>query len=472
MMPEYEIRNAAEAILRSSSSHQQIQTPDISHSHSINTIPSIRTEYVISEDLLGGQRIDGKMSSIRRFFCLFVTFDLAFTTLMWIICITLSGKDLTVAIENQIIRYNIHSSLFDVVMVALCRFLVLLLFYGFFYINHWVIISVSTFATCAFLITKVFFYTWTNSSQPVFEVLLILTSFVISWGETWFFDFRVIPQELNAQRLFVSGPETERTPLIRNYLQNLPSMYTESVGNFYSPLGSPEGSLHGVEGLGRYPVIKLSQEKEEEYKSKGAELLRDVWKLCNCTEWKLEKETDNKDCLYSMNFCGRKIFKLSAIIDIPPRCLLEELYYKVESIPKWNPSLLESHKVQSFDEYTDISYQVSTDSGGVVASRDFVTLRHWGIIDETYVIAYDNTEHQSVPKNEKYIRGENGIGCWIMKPINGDPSKCHFLWVLNTNLKGWIPKVILDTVLPKVMLDYIKDLRRHVTKLNESGRIT
>lgn len=41
-----------------------------------------------------------------------------------------------------------------------------------------------------------------------------------------------------------AATESERAPLIRSYVQGLPSIYTESVGNFYSPMASPEGSLY------------------------------------------------------------------------------------------------------------------------------------------------------------------------------------------------------------------------------------
>lgn len=60
------------------------------HSHSINTIPSIRQEYVFTDDFIAGYRINGRMSNVRRFFCMFVTFDLLFTGLMWLICIMVS----------------------------------------------------------------------------------------------------------------------------------------------------------------------------------------------------------------------------------------------------------------------------------------------------------------------------------------------------------------------------------------------
>ena len=39
---------------------------------------------------------------------------------------------------------------------------------------------------------------WASANQPVFQVLLVLTSFVLSWGEAWFLDFRVLPQENQA----------------------------------------------------------------------------------------------------------------------------------------------------------------------------------------------------------------------------------------------------------------------------------
>lgn len=84
---------------------------------------------------------------------------------------------------------------------------------------------------------------------------------------------------------------------------------------------------------------------------------------------------------------------------------MDELFYKVDSLAQWNPSVSECHKVQPLDEYTDITYQISSDGGvGIVSSRDFVTLRHWTLMDGCYIIAITATEHPSLPKNDKYIR--------------------------------------------------------------------
>lgn len=74
---------------------------------------------------------------------------------------------------------------------------------------------------------------------------------------------------------------------------------------------------------------------------------------------------------------------------------MEELYYRIQDLPKWHDTLKESHKIQTLDEHTDITYQISKEvAGGLVSSRDFVNLRHWAHIENCYVIACIKTEHQ------------------------------------------------------------------------------
>lgn len=75
---ERQIRAAAETLLSGSINSQR----------SSYTQPSItRTpDIILSEDLIAGAMQNGRMSNVRRFFCLFVTFDLLLTFLMWLIC--------------------------------------------------------------------------------------------------------------------------------------------------------------------------------------------------------------------------------------------------------------------------------------------------------------------------------------------------------------------------------------------------
>jgi hypothetical protein len=224
--------------------------------------------------------------------------------------------------------------------------------------------------------------------------------------------------------------------------------------------------------LGRYPPVQLTSEQEDNYKSLAARTMQEAWDLLHKKDWKLEKACGS-DSVYTMTVPKMgKVFKLIAYLDVTPKFLLDELFYRVETLPQWNSTLLESHKVQVIDEHTDISYQIGADgAAGVVSSRDFVNLRHWDVIEGRYVIACVGTEHPSLPKNDKYIRGENRAGCWAMQEDPNDPNKCIFQWVLNTNLNGWIPQYVRDTAFVGMMFDYVKHLKQHIAKQRENGRL-
>ena len=123
-------------------------------------------------------------------------------------------------------------------------------------------------------------------------------------------------------------------------------------------------------------------------------------------------------------------------MDISPRQLLEELFYKIEQVPAWNPTLTDCRLIQPIDEHTDISYQVCAEAGGgAVSTRDFVNLRHWAVVDGVYISAGGSIKHPAMPPQPKKVRGENGPGCWAMRPVESDPHKCLFQWLLDTDLK-------------------------------------
>ena len=123
-------------------------------------------------------------------------------------------------------------------------------------------------------------------------------------------------------------------------------------------------------------------------------------------------------------------------VNISPKLLLEELFYKIEQVPSWNPTLVECRTIQPIDECTDVSYQVCAEAGGgVVSTRDFVNIRHWGVVDGVYVSAGGSVLHQAMPPQPKKVRGENGPGCFAMRPVEGKPDLCMFQWLLDTDLK-------------------------------------
>ena len=91
----------------------------------------------------------------------------------------------------------------------------------------------------------------------------------------------------------------------------------------------------------------------------GEQLLETAWQTLNSPDWKLEKKLDNGDMVQVKTVKGKKLFKLTGYVRMSPRQLLEELFYKIEEVPAWNPTLTDCRIIQPIDQFTDISYQVS-----------------------------------------------------------------------------------------------------------------
>ncbi|XP_043364662.1 STARD3 N-terminal-like protein isoform X2 [Dermochelys coriacea] len=146
------------------------------------------------------------ISDVRRTFCLFVTFDLLFVTLLWIIELNVNGG-IETTLEKEVLQYDYHSSYFDIFF--------------------------TTAVTSAFLLAKVILSKL--FSQGAFGYVLPIISFILAWIETWFLDFKVLPQEAEEEnRLLLVQDASERAALLQ------PGHLSD--GQFYSPPESAAGS--------------------------------------------------------------------------------------------------------------------------------------------------------------------------------------------------------------------------------------
>uniref|UniRef100_A0A0B6ZPN4 MENTAL domain-containing protein n=1 Tax=Arion vulgaris TaxID=1028688 RepID=A0A0B6ZPN4_9EUPU len=219
--------------------------PPLSNSDRSEAAHPLRTDSTLEVSSMA----EGKMSSVRRTFCLFVLFDLILMFILWVIYTQLIGEKNFTAFVDQVVKYTFEKSLFDTVMLSAVRFTLLILAYGLFRIRHWWMIAICTALTCAVLLTKIFLFDFggTKSSNNPLSYCLIIISFVLAWAETWFLDFKVLPQEKKLrERIANSLGRAYGSTLIRTSHQisrpeDLQSIITED-NQFYSPVDSPEGS--------------------------------------------------------------------------------------------------------------------------------------------------------------------------------------------------------------------------------------
>ncbi|KAF8791072.1 Steroidogenic acute regulatory protein-like [Argiope bruennichi] len=151
---------------------QLLQNPSgLSHS----SYGSVNGNYsaAIEPSIMEGLSVEGRLSMARRFFILLTVFDVLFTFLIWIICTVVSGGDsIDSSFRNEVINYNIETSMFDIVVLAVARLFLIALVYIFLRLSHWWMVFVTTAGTTVFIIAKVFLYKAMRLNQIRLTIVL------------------------------------------------------------------------------------------------------------------------------------------------------------------------------------------------------------------------------------------------------------------------------------------------------------
>uniref|UniRef100_A0A8C7NLG3 StAR related lipid transfer domain containing 3 n=1 Tax=Oncorhynchus mykiss TaxID=8022 RepID=A0A8C7NLG3_ONCMY len=367
------------------------------------------------------------ISDVRRTFCLFVTFDLLFISLLWIIELNINNS-IWQSLELEVVKYNFQSSFFDIFLLALFRFLCLQLGYAALRLRHWWVIAITTLVTSSFLVVKVILSNLL--SQNAFGYVLPITSFVVAWLETWFLDFKVLSIEAGDERAYLAAVNaaSERASMI------YPRAVSE--GQFYSPPESLAGSEEDLdeEGLGRRAVSP----QEKELVRQGKEAMAVVEQILAQEEnWKFEKNNDAGESVYTLEipFHG-KTFILKADIAFTFPRFVHVLNVKVVH--------------------------------ALVSLRDFVNVRRVERKRDCYISAGMATDHGAKPPHSRYVRGENGPGGFVVLKSSSNPSVCTFIWVLNTDLKGRLPRYLIHQSLAATMFEFMAHLRQRIADLRST----
>nr|XP_033704370.1 stAR-related lipid transfer protein 3 isoform X4 [Tursiops truncatus] len=302
------------------------------------------------------------ISDVRRTFCLFVTFDLLFISLLWIIELN-TNTGIQKNLEQEIVHYSFKTSFFDILVLAAFRFSGLLLGYAVLRLRHWWVIAVTTLVSSAFLIVKVILSELL--SKGAFGYLLPIVSFVLAWLETWFLDFKVLPQEAEEERW--SDNESDE----------------EVVGKKGFSAQEREYILQGKEAMAVVDQI-LAQEEN----------------------WKFEKNNEYGDTVYTIEvpFHG-KTFILKTFLPCPAELVYQEVILQPERMVLWNKTVTACQILQRVEDNTLISYDVSSGAaGGVVSPRDFVNVRRIERRRDRYLSSGIATTHCAKPPTHKYVR--------------------------------------------------------------------
>ncbi|CAF4169448.1 unnamed protein product, partial [Adineta steineri] len=97
-----------------------------------------------------------------------------------------------------------------------------------------------------------------------------------------------------------------------------------------------------------------------------------------------------------------------------------------------------------------------------IAKRDFVNLSIRRYIDGIAILAGQACNYPPMPAKDNCVRGENGPTAYIVEKI--DDTTCKFTWLLNVDLKGWLPQYLINSSLASAQLTLIESLRNYLSK--------
>ncbi|XP_075379943.1 steroidogenic acute regulatory protein, mitochondrial isoform X5 [Mycteria americana] len=212
---------------------------------------------------------------------------------------------------------------------------------------------------------------------------------------------------------------------------------------------------------------KPFSEMEISYIKQGEEALQKSLSILGDQDgWKTETVVDNGDKVLSKVLPDvGKVFRLEVVVDQPLDAVYSELVDNMEQMGDWNPNVQEIKILQKIGKDTVITHEkAAATPGNIVGPRDFVSVRCSKRRGSTCVLAGMSTKYGAMPEQEGFIRAENGPTCMILRPLPGSPSQTKLTWLLSIDLKGWLPKTIINQVLSQTQVDFANHLRERLAQ--------
>ncbi|NXA55579.1 STAR protein, partial [Nothocercus julius] len=219
--------------------------------------------------------------------------------------------------------------------------------------------------------------------------------------------------------------------------------------------------------LGSRLEEKPLSEVEMSYIKQGEEALQKSLSILSDRDgWKTETSVDNGDKVLSKVLPDvGKVFRLEVVVEQPLDAVYSELVDRMEQMGDWNPSVQEIKILQKIGKDTMITHEkAAAAAGNIVGPRDFVSVRCSKRRGSTCVLAGMATKFGAMPEQKGFIRAENGPTCMILRPVSGNPSQTKLTWLLSIDLKGWLPKTIINQVLSQTQVDFANHLRERLAQ--------
>ncbi|XP_011445354.1 stAR-related lipid transfer protein 5-like isoform X2 [Crassostrea angulata] len=189
--------------------------------------------------------------------------------------------------------------------------------------------------------------------------------------------------------------------------------------------------------------------------------------------WTSAKKSKNFEISYrqSEEFSGH-LYKGEAIYNCPPKTVFDY----VEPLPdgpraKWDTNM-KKIEILKWIETPDLRINRACTASamlGLISPRDFVDLILVRETDECFSTNACSVELDEFPEEKKYVRGWNySCGVLVIK-FPSDPNKCKLVSLIQPDIKGMLPKNVVESAIPGSMVEFFTKLEE---ALKKDGKIS
>jgi steroidogenic acute regulatory protein len=225
-----------------------------------------------------------------------------------------------------------------------------------------------------------------------------------------------------------------------------------------------------IEGV----VDKLGpgQDKYSKALKTAGEAFTEAYKIYSDPEYESRKgwkvEIDQPEVkIHSKQYPFGNVFALSAKTRITPELAFRESFDLFENVSTWNSNMQFAKIVKKLTDHTDIVHYANP-SYMTVKSRDYVVARIWRKVGDSIYAGGKSIDLEEIPESKDHVRGKLNLGCGKFTPDESDPEKTHVEYIMSVDLKGLIPKSIVNAAMGKMMVKDFEETTKRYKEIMEN----
>ncbi|CCA65566.1 START domain-containing protein [Caenorhabditis elegans] len=181
--------------------------------------------------------------------------------------------------------------------------------------------------------------------------------------------------------------------------------------------------------------------------------------------WFKDESNNEGDVVYAKDTPHGRMVTISTELPMPVEDVMKETWNGMEALPEWNQNINFAARIAAPTSNFDIVTYGNNDVL-VVSGREFVSARIWRKVGDGFILASRSVTVPSFKSKHKgKVRAHLHLAGARFRPNPENPETTLTDVVMLADLKGYLPKMIVNQVIGRIMIMDTVTNRRHFQNL-------